>query len=269
MADICWIASYPKSGNTWMRFMLASYLTRQPMSSVQVEPLNALIPVVGGGVFSSAELPERPGPLLVKTHSIPSAPALRPFAADTRKAIYLLRNPRDVILSLTNARAMRGAPGADIARDFIANRGMPLAGTEYEAWSTWPGNVRAWTAPGAAREHLPGVSVLTLRYEDLRAEPEATLHKVLDFLDLGEPVDPEYVALAVSSTSLDKMHELWGEESLAGENGKRVPKFLAGHGRTGQSLAGLGAEIEASYQKLFEADDDLAVVARQFGYAAT
>lgn len=268
MADICWIASYPKSGNTWMRFMLASYLTRQPMSSVQVQPLNELIPVVGGGVFSSETLPDRPGPLLVKTHSIPSAPALAPHAASTRKAIYLLRNPRDVILSLTNARALRGASGADIARDFIANRGMPLAGTEYDAWSTWPGNVRAWTTPGAAREHLPRVDVLTLRYEDLRADPESTLHKVLEFLELGEPIDPEYVALAVSSTSIDRMHELWTEEKFTDDDGNRVPKFLAGHGRTGQSLEGLGADIETDYCKLFDADDDLAVVARQFGYAA-
>jgi hypothetical protein len=271
MAEITWIASYPKSGNTWLRLMLASYLTKEPVNSVRTGPLNSLIPIVGGGSQSTeGGLPgDRTGPLLVKTHSHPGADALRPYRAETRKAVYLVRNPRDIILSMTKSgKAKQQQVDAEfIAKAFIANRGKALSGIEQEwgSWS-WPENVRGWTTPAVAREHFPGIDVLTLRYEDMRADPHTVLHKVLDFIDLGEPIIPEYVAQAVDSSALDNLHALFEQEKKASQGGPKVKKFRAGQGKTNQSLATLGEDIEEEYQKLFAADDDFAQCARQFGY---
>src|SRR6266700_4643360 len=115
--------------------MLSCYLTKQPVTTVRTGPLNSLIPVIGGGSNSNRKgLPENhPGPRLVKTHSLPSATALRPYQADTRKAVYLVRNPRDIILSLASARGARQRSAEDVARDFIANRGLPLSDTDFLA----------------------------------------------------------------------------------------------------------------------------------------
>jgi hypothetical protein len=275
MAEITWIASYPKSGNTWLRFMLASYLTKEPVTSVRTRPLNALIPVIGGGTNSSeGGLPaDRTGPLLVKTHSPPGADALRPYRAETRKAVYLVRNPRDIILSMTNAGKGKQKLGADdIARAFIANRGIPMSGTgsEWANW-TWPENARGWTTPALARQYFPGIDVLTVRYEDMRADPLAALIRVLEFLDLGEPVAGEHAAQAAESSALENMRALSEKEAQArearvGGDGQKVKVKRFGQGLTNQSLACLGEDVEDAYQKLFQADDDFAQCARQFGY---
>jgi Sulfotransferase domain len=267
MAAITWLASYPKSGNTWLRFMLASYLTKQPVTSVRVRSLNSLIPIIGGGSGSNTNgLPEdHTGPLVVKTHSLPGATALRPYRSDTRKAVYLVRNPRDIILSLTNAKGARNMSAEDIAKDFIANRGMPLSNTEYE-WGNWPQNVRCWTTPGVARQHFPDIDVLTVRYEDMRADPVAALHHVLDFVDPGQPVVAEDAALAVESSSLDNMHALWEKDEPIGPGRRPAKKFRAGQGLSNQSLARLSPDIENEYRKLFQTDDDFAQCARTFGY---
>ena len=266
MAPVNWLASYPKSGNTWMRFMLACYLTKKPVTSVRVGPLNSVIPIIGGGGKSYRELPEDPaGPLIVKTHSVPGARALLPYRSATRKVVYLVRNPRDIILSLTKADPAKQVNAEEVARLFIANRGIPQRSPEHE-WGNWPQNVRAWTTPTVVREHLPDADVLTIRYEDMRADPSGALRQVLDFLDLGRPIVAEYVAQAVESSSLENMHALWEQEETTGQNRGEGRKFRAGQGLSDQSLAGLGPDIEDEYTKLFQVDDELAVCARQFGY---
>jgi sulfotransferase family protein len=266
MTEITWIASYPKSGNTWLRFMLACYLTKEPVNSVKVGPLNSLIPVIGGGSNSSDSLPEdHEGPLLVKTHSLPGAKALAPYRPATRKAVYLVRNPRDIILSLTNARGARNVNPEDLARDFLANRGMPLSDTEYE-WGSWPQNVHDWTTPEVVNESFPGIEVLTVKYENMRADPRTVFRQILEFIDLGQPVDQQYVDMAVESSDLDNMHQLWDKEQPFSQDGTRIKKFRAGQGLTNQSLAALSTDIEEGYQKLFSADDEFALAARKFGY---
>lgn len=266
MAPVNWLASYPKSGNTWMRFMLACYLTNRPVTSVRVGPLNSVIPIIGGGGKSLRELPaDHTGPLIVKTHSVPGADALRPYRAATRKVVYLVRNPRDIILSLTKAGVAKQVSAEDVASHFIANRGIGDGNPEHE-WGSWPQNVRAWTTPAVVRQLFPDADALTLRYEDMRADPPGALYQVLDFLDLGQPVDPDNVAQAVESSSIENMHALWAQEETTNQNHGEGRKFRAGRGLSNQSLADLGTDIEDEYKKLFQADDELAVCARQFGY---
>ncbi len=267
---VVWIASYPKSGNTWLRFMLASYLTKGPITSVR--SVNSLIPVVGGMVSNRGGLPlGRRDPLLVKTHALPSASAVQPFRENTRKAVYLVRNPRDIILSLIRHS---GAPAGSgqargMAKNFISHRGMPMLNTKLE-FGNWPDNVLAWTQPTAVRQYFPEIEVLPVRYEDMRADPVASLHKVLDFLALNGPVLREDVEQAVANTSLEKMRALEAEEMRGAAAGQRNPfgsrgQFV-GQGLHNQSLAGLGPDVEQEYQDLFRGDSDFACCARQFGY---
>jgi sulfotransferase family protein len=267
---VVWIASYPKSGNTWLRFMLASYLTKGPITSVR--SVNSLIPVVGGMVSNRGGLPVgRRDPLLVKTHALPSASAVQPFRDSTRKAVYLVRNPRDIILSLI--RHSGAPPGSGqargMAKNFIAHRGMPLLNTQLE-FGNWPDNVRAWTEPAAVRQYFPGIDVLPVRYEDMRADPVSGLGQVLDFLSLGGPAAPDDVEQAVANTSLDKMRALEAQETNGAPAGQRNPfgsrgQFV-GQGLHNQSLTGLGTDVEDEYQQLFRDAGDFACCAHQFGY---
>lgn len=269
MRAVNWIASYPKSGNTWLRFMLASYLTKEPVTSVKTKRLNALIPAIGG--MAASHGPPEQGPVIFKTHALPGASAVRPYLASTRRAIYLVRNPRDVMLSLL--RHSGAEPGTRQARDFglefIASYGMPALSPEFE-WGNWPQSVQAWTDPAALHRYFPNAEVLPVRYEDMRADPAATLYKILDFLDLGEPVAMADVTRAVETSTLDKMRDIESRQGggQASQDGKpfRARGQFAGRGLHNQSLAHLGDDVEEKYQELFQADNEFSRCARQFGY---
>ncbi len=265
MTSVNWIASYPKSGNTWLRFMLASYLTKEPVTSVKPRKLNSLIPAIGGASKNrDAFSADHTGPLLVKTHSLPSAKAVQPFRSDTRKAVYLVRNPRDIILSLIGHAGLdRGSEKAHgVAEEFITNHGIPLSGSEWE-WGNWPESVLGWTQPVAVRQYFPNADVLTVKYEDMRADPTAVLHRIVDFLDLGQPVDSGAVERAAESSAMENMRAL--EVKNLNDSVKAKP-VRVGQGRHSQSLTSLGADIEEAYRRLFQDDSDFAQAARQFGY---
>ena len=194
---------------------------------------------------------------------------LEPFRPDTSKAIYLVRNPRDVILSLVRHGGTE--PGSDRARDmalaFIDKHGK-LAVNAAKEWGSWPEHVQGWTTPATVRQYFPNVDVLVVQYEDMRADPVTTLHKIVTFLDLGEPVVAEDVARAVESTSMDRLRTMEQRESGApratspyGRRGQFV-----GHGLNGQSLTRLGDDVEERYASLFSEDNEFSRCARQFGY---
>ncbi len=90
---IVWIASYPKSGNTWVRFLLAAYFSGPIQSSEQV---SAAIPDLLQGGDPRPAL-ARGQTAYMKTH-LPWS-AAHPYAADTDRAVVVVRHPKDVCLS--------------------------------------------------------------------------------------------------------------------------------------------------------------------------
>src|ERR1700691_3950002 len=101
MSKSVWIASYPKSGNTWVRF-LVSHLLFGPLDSAAT--LNRLVPDIHE-LGAAVEAPSTP--VLMKTH-FPYSPAL-PLAMQTAGAIYVVRDPADVMLSNYYYRKRSGA----------------------------------------------------------------------------------------------------------------------------------------------------------------
>ena len=187
---ITWLASYPKSGNTWLRFLLANIINGgMPATSLGVSKLVHDIhqPNVP---FEPAD----PEQLFIKTHF--ARTDRHPRLAETARAVHVVRHPRDVLLSALNYRRMEGVienltdaqkigdaltelgenlTDAQYAETFISHGGDPLwAKLGYGSWiqhaATWATN-----AP---------FPVLTIRYEDLKSDAEATLARVLEFVEL-------------------------------------------------------------------------------------
>jgi hypothetical protein len=80
------VANYPRSGSTWLRFLLFEILTQKDAG---FDDVNRHIPDVGGQRNAMALLPNQGR--LIKTEE-----AFRP---DYRRAIYIVRDGRDVALS--------------------------------------------------------------------------------------------------------------------------------------------------------------------------
>lgn len=88
--SIVWLASYPKSGNTWVRFLLYTYMHGFPAWSRQ---LRRTIP----DIYIDPYDPDAADPLFIKTHE-PYSPAHK-HIDHTRAAILISRHPADVLRS--------------------------------------------------------------------------------------------------------------------------------------------------------------------------
>lgn len=271
--SIVWLASYPKSGNTWTRVFLANYIFNRtaPMPINQVhrlgmgDSIEKAYRLVAGGRFDLANyrqsLALRDKVLkgivnndadinFVKTHNRRT----RAFGVElipphlTRSAVYILRNPLDMVLSYARQYGMTPAAAVTaIGRSDNSTAGAN--GTVAQFLGSWSEHVRSW----AGCHRFP---VLVLRYEDMQSDPAAAFTRVLRHI--GIPLDPARVARAVGFSSFD---ELRRQEDAAGfvERSPNTERFFHS-GRSGAWRAELAPELAARIRAEHEA------VMRDYGY---
>jgi hypothetical protein len=209
--NIVWIASYPKSGNTWVRFLLCNLLFGRQESAATVSALVPDIHELGASVI------EGPPPAqILKTHFRYSA-AL-PWVNGTAAAIYVVRQPDDVLLSNFHYAQRSAAEGVGSAHafdryveDFIAHRGDPR--WTRLGMGSWDENVVSWLE---APKPFP---VLAIRYEDLSANPERVCQHLVRALRLSCTTDD--IRRAIENSSFHRMREI----ELADIRDKRIGIF--------------------------------------------
>jgi hypothetical protein len=127
------LVSYPRSGTTWVRFLLYELVTG---TEAEFGRVGARIPYVGRHRHTPPSL--RSGGRLVFTHDLPTRNA-------APSIVYLVRDPRSVVLSEYRwQQRRRVAPGPfdRFVRDFVDGR--------TNAWGSWDAHVTAWLASPAA-----------------------------------------------------------------------------------------------------------------------
>jgi aryl sulfotransferase len=219
---IWWLASYPKSGNTWLRTVLTILVSGKPLDINDMGSLG----VMGGLRFAfddalginTADLSfeeeanlrprvyeiwaaEAERPLYCKVHDAchlaPSGEPLFPVTA-TRGAVYVVRDPRAVAVSYAN-HGMRPIEEIiarmDTPTAMMAESPRRLARQLRQRLLRWSDHVESWlNAPFPV--HL-------LRYEDMKTDPHAAFAGVARFLDL--PCTSEAIAAAVDATTFSRL----------------------------------------------------------------
>lgn len=185
-SDDSFLVSYPRSGSTWLRFLIGNLICKDcPVTFQNVEKI---IPDIH--VNSSRFIANVPRPRLIKSHEY--------YDPRYGKMVYLVRDPRDVALSYYRYyRKIRRFPEGYPMDKYIASF---LTG-ELQSWGSWVQNVSSWLA---VREGKPGF--LLLRYEDLRQDPVGELSRVCDFLQIRCTSDQLIKAIHLSSA--DRMRGL-------------------------------------------------------------
>ncbi|MDQ6963740.1 MAG: sulfotransferase domain-containing protein, partial [Mariprofundales bacterium] len=188
--NVIWLASYPKSGNTWLGTFLYHYFYGKPKSSSVIADF---VPDIHDLLSKGHGLNEaNPNAIICKTHFLYSAN--HPYIDSTKGFICLLRHPKDVLLSVMNFVRLctDGEPIDEIAcaRQFIQEMGLP----DYinQGMGDWPAHGGSWLSASRLYPHL------FLHYEAMRSDPVSHFRRIIQFL--GQTVDEEKLVQAVDAT---------------------------------------------------------------------
>lgn len=247
MKSLVWLASYPKSGNTWLRVFMANYLLNrhEPLSINEVyrvafgDSLLGFYARVAGRPVDprneQAVLALRHRVLkaitangaannLVKTHNqnLRVGEVFLIPADLTKLGVYILRNPLDMALSYADHYGLTVEQVAEAIAS-PSNRVVPDPTNVMQYLGNWSQHVRSWTE---ARDF----PVLTMRYEDMHADSEGQFARVIE--RLGFKVDPERLGRAARFSSFK---ELRRQEDSGGfrERTRHAERFFRA-GKTGQ-----------------------------------
>lgn len=169
------LAAYPRSGSTWMRFLLYESLTGHGAEFDAVNTYrgrNARRVLPGGG-------------RVIGTHER--------YSRGDRKVVYLARDPRSIVISEYKLERRQGSDQSfdEFFTSFLEGTTNP--------YGSWTDHVRYWmTSLPARRGHLHLV-----KFEELRSEPEETLARVTDWL--GVSVDRATIEATVRNNTVDRM----------------------------------------------------------------
>ena len=276
---LVWLASYPKSGNTWIRAILSALERGSGLFTLAVLGSGGQPYSLGGalGAFGldarwlSRTEAERLRLALTlshpttdiavhKTHeryrTMPvgwpeSERAPEPFpVARSRAAIHLVRDPRDVAPSLAHHFSLSHDEAVDSMGRTRDQPGDPARLMGEQPWGSWSMHTRSWM-----RDDIP-FPVHRVRFEDLRREPVETLLPVLRAIGIN--VDGDRLAEAVDRVRLDRLRE---DEDRIGfaERRSAAGRFF----RRGE-VGGWRSELDAALVRAIEADH--AATMRLVGY---
>jgi hypothetical protein len=234
--DDVFLVSFPKSGNTWTRFLIANLV--YPDTPATFGNIHELVPDPDGTAKKILDRMARPR--IIKSHEC--------FDPRYPRAMYIVRDPRDVALSQYHYhRKCRKIDDDYPIEKFITRF---LAGQTCPHGS-WGENVSTWLV---TRKNDP--RFLLLRYEDLVENTSRELSKIATFLGIG--ATKERISQAVERSSADNMRKLEKAQSHLSTLTKTSRKDLpfvraAGSGgwRSGLPPA-LAVEIEAAWGPLMK-----------------
>jgi len=185
--DDRFLVGYPKSGNTWLDFMVACLLAQD------VEDVNffTIENYVADIYFNNARrLRALSRPRFLKSHE--------PYDDRYKKVVYIVRDPRDVAVSYYYHHLKLGMWSEQeglglFVRKFVDGR--------LDGFGSWGGHVRGWLEN---RDGDPGF--LLVRYEGLKRDAVCTLRIIAQHL--GVDITPNRLVHAVSWSSVENMRKL-------------------------------------------------------------
>ena len=229
---VVWIASYPKSGNTWMRLLLANIQTTDG-SPVSINSLEARSFVHSRRLFdlrtlvdSALLLPnesatlrsgvideyidEQNSPVFAKVHDAwtHGAPGVPMLGRRARAALYLVRDPRDVVVSY----AFHNEDRLDAVIETLNNPAACLLGSVGafpQRIGDWSGHVNSW-------RDQTDVPVHVIRYEDLHRDTARALRQVVEWLGSRFDSESEMADAVLRAVRSSELRELQRQEREKG-----------------------------------------------------
>jgi len=202
---IVWLASYPRSGNTFFRVLMKHLYGIKTYSIYN----DSLFSEIGASEMighedlpaSIEELSRSSRLYLIKTHGLPT---------DDSPVIYLVRDGRDSIVSYARYMMSFGEKKEhwnSFMRAFYFKRELKKLVRSDEGYGRWSDHVMAWTALGKIKQ------ISILKFEELIVSPAESVQACLNELSLGlKPIQS-------GSPSFIELHEKWPDFFRKGKTG--------------------------------------------------
>ena len=268
-----WLASYPKSGNTLTRSLLAAYFFSEDgifnfelIKNIKQFPKTELFSKMGIDIKNEKEviknyirvqeiINEKKNIQFLKTHSYLFNFENNPFTnlENSLGVIYIARDPRNIILSYANHNSKTQE---ESAKDLI--KGRLLGEDDHNQINiypgTWGGNFNSWKSFKNVNKYL------LVKYEDLIKDKEKSFYEILKFIYNLKKVDFNFdkkkFQNVIESTSFERMQDLeknegFDESMLDNKTGKKIKFFSLGKKRNwkGTLKEKIKNQIELAFKK--------------------
>ncbi len=266
MSALFFLASYPRSGNTFLRVLLANYLNDGPgpvrladlPQLVRGEHIEGLWRELTGAppelrsleqewsarerYFDRLRATSASAPVFVKTHTVNGViGGVAAFDLNLYdRAIYVLRHPCDVAVSWADFYGK----SLDEAIDNLLTPGRCIHGAPdhgFEVTGSWGQHVSSWVDE-------PAFPPLVLRYQDLCVQPAHQLARVVDFL--GLKLAPERLARAAVFSRFDRLRDEEAQHGFVETSPLATSQRFFREGRSGQWSQSMSS---AQASRLYEA----------------
>ena len=276
---ILWIASYPKSGNTWLRSLLSAYYSSEDGVFNQAILKNIgqfpekrhfasfdynskdVTDTTRFWIKAQEKINEDKKLRFFKTHNIFGAVNNHKFTNKKNSAgcIYIVRDPRNVITSLKNHYELsydESLKWMTNSKKFIYDvENVKQDGySDFQFISSWSTNYKSWKI----QKEIP---IKIIRYEDLLKETYVVFKDIIEFtnkiLNIKKKIDRNKIKNSVSSTFFDKLKN---EEKKNGfieavsskKNKEKIPFFYLGPDNDWKKILDKGQQSE--FNDIFEED---------------
>ncbi len=203
--DISYIAAFPKSGITFLNYMLFHILFDCPKNAHLIDSDY----IVDVHENLSRVPPPSEAPHYVKVHFAYNHRI--PLRHRANRAVCLIRDPIDVMLSVWDFKNLTGedrlledsptdrnAKFDQFCRDWLSS-----GGAAYPWAGSWIDNINSWLD----QSEMP---LIVIRYERLKEQPFAELQRILEFLD--RPTTDQRIAAAIDAGKVENMRKLESAE---------------------------------------------------------
>ena len=269
-----WLASYPKSGNTLIRSMLAAYFFSKDgvydfeiLKNIKQFPKSILFERMGIDIKNEKEVlknyirvqetfNKKSSLQFLKTHSYLFNIDNNPFTNlnNTLGVIYIVRDPRNVVSSWAKFASQSVEEAADtMIKSYRFGGDTNKKEKSLVYMGTWNGNFNSWKSLKDVRRYL------LIKYEDLIKDRDAELRKILKFLcnlqGVKFQIDQKKFKNVIESTGFERMQKLEKEQGFREakvnlKTGEKIPFFNLGPKNDWKKL--LDPKIKEKIEKAFK-----------------